>query len=182
MFMNAPAGLLTPDPFSIAVNEVNAWRGRCLVAFTRAELAVTEALVRLSELDATVPLPHLAGERYATLVKQLRKRGDAPDTIVAIETFQANDELRSFLCHGVVRVLLDRHGEWQAVFTLLMLLRQKPDRQVLLVGAAQADAILHKLKRDQGRLENKIRSSVPPSSTAATELQIVRNLAPPPSK
>lgn len=82
--------------------------------------------------------------------------------------------IRSFLCHGVASVLLDRKGGWHAVFTLVMLLRQKVDRRTLLINVAEADAIATELRRDQQRLEAKLRTITSPINTRGAKLQIVQ--------
>lgn len=71
--MNAPAGLLAADPYDVAAGLVNAWRGRCLASFARAEHAVTEALITLSATDASIPLPLLVGQRYEALMAAVGK-------------------------------------------------------------------------------------------------------------
>lgn len=172
--MNAPTGLLTPDPFDAAAGAVNGWRGRCLASFTRAEHLVTEALISLAETDPTVDLPHLVGERYASLLKALDRRSDAADAVAAIATFQRHDELRSFLCHGVARILLDRNHGWNVVFTLVVLRRQKAERHLLLVTAAHAEALALEVRRDQQRLEARLRTAVPGSSITNADLQVIR--------
>ncbi len=172
--MNAPTGLLIPDPFDIAVADVNTWRGRCVASFTRAEHLVTEALITLAETDPSVTLPHLVGERYASLLKALNRRGDAAIAVAAVEAFQRHDELRSFLCQGGARILLDRSQGWNAIFTLTTLLRQRVERRFLLVTAANAEALALEVRRDQQRLEARLRSAVPASCNKAAELQILR--------
>lgn len=70
--------LLPMEPFVAATAEANEWRGRCLDTFSRAEIAVTECLLALSQVEepgAKIRLPHLVGQRIDALSRALEPGG-----------------------------------------------------------------------------------------------------------
>ena len=115
----------------------------------RAEHAVTEALLTLAEADTTLPLPSLVGQRYGALLAALGARDDEAQAIEAITTFQRHDELRSFLCHGLTKVMLDRAGGWHVALTLLTLRRKNADRRHHLLDETGAALLATDLRREQ---------------------------------
>jgi len=161
--VTASVALPLVDLFAPATETVNAWRGRCLASFARAEAAISVALVTLGG-----PVPLLVGQRQAALATRLRGRSDALDACAALDAFGVHDPLRRFLCHGDSRVTLDRRGRWQASFTLLVPERDGVGRRFLLIDEAEATALASALARDRQRLVCALERLGPFSSGCAT--------------
>jgi hypothetical protein len=159
--------------FGKAAQAIHAWRGHCIATFARAERAATEALLRLALRDVDVELPLLVGAKLEALHCALKRCEDphAPTAIVALSRFRAHDQLRAYLCHGDVKTTLDRTGKWQAVFTLVALLKQRADRTVLVVEETTATSIARALHRDQQRFIVQI-SGVAATAVAPIALRI----------
>jgi hypothetical protein len=107
------------EPFSRATDRVNAWRGRCLESFSRAESAVTETLAALSQVNGrgvNVRLPHLIGQRFEALKEAIVTGGpfeaEGGAALPALEWFHSHADRRAALCHGVGQVTLDRRERW----------------------------------------------------------------------
>jgi len=102
----------------VARAEIEAWRGRCVDLYSRSELAVSSTLEAALVAGLPAPLRHLAGQRLSDLgalaasTKGTTKQHNA--LLAAIRDWQAMDESRSFLAHGVLKELLDRNGNWSA--------------------------------------------------------------------
>ena len=69
--MTAPIAIPLEDRFGPATEAINAWRGRCLMLFARAEASVSEALVMKAGDPGKPMLPLLVGQRFAALEKRL---------------------------------------------------------------------------------------------------------------
>ena len=147
--MTAPAPILVPalpqQPFDAASEGVNAWRGRCLDAFARAEAAITECLVFLSdpaETGKTVRMPHLVGQRMEALSLALAAIGTpGPDVVhaqAALTALRDHDGLRTMLCHGVGNITLDRNGRWTVVLRLTALRARRVVRDMLTLTEQEA--------------------------------------------
>lgn len=177
--MTAPTAIPLEDRFAPAIETVNAWRGRCLASFARAEAAVSDALVTLGAADGKAVLPLLVGQRFTTLATRLESRADATDAVAAIRAFAAHDQLRTFLCHGDSRILMDRRGRWSAVFTVVSPNKRAITRRVLLVDAEEAARIALELQRDQQRLGAQLGRAVPgrPDAEEPVALRIVESHA-----
>jgi hypothetical protein len=119
--MNAVADLQPSIPvelFAEARARVNEWRGRCVDGLVRAEAAVTECLLAMSEVPergGKVALPHLVGQRYAALAAAISEGGafasEGAQLVAALGAFREYDVLRTALCHGVGRVTLDQKAQ-----------------------------------------------------------------------
>ncbi|MDB5581539.1 MAG: hypothetical protein JWR80_6715 [Bradyrhizobium sp.] len=147
--MTAPAPNLVPalpqQPFDAASDGVNAWRGRCLDAFARAEAAITECLVSLSEPEKSgkaVRMPHLVGQRMEALSHALAAIGTpGPDVLhaqTALAALRDHDGLRTMLCHGVGNITLDRNGRWTVVLRLTALRARRVVRDMLTLTEQEA--------------------------------------------
>ena len=158
--MTAPVVISLEDRFRPATEAVNAWRGRCLASFARAERAVSEALWALGGAAGKTALPLLVGLRYAALAARLEERGDLPDALVALRAFGAHDDLRIFLCHGDSRITLDRSGRWLTTFTLVCGRGDGVERRFLLVEDDDATSLIKVLDRDRRRLVSVLERTV----------------------
>lgn len=172
--MNAPVTIVAVDDFGVATNAVNTWRGRCMHSFTRAEVVVTETLAVLAQTTSSALLPHLVGQRFEILAEALRKSGDAPAALEAVEAFRAHGELRNMLCHGDCKVTIDRNGGWQATFTMITLRRGAVERRFLMIDPEEAKAVAHMLSRDQQRLVTQLARIVPPASYVGRDRVLLR--------
>ena len=167
--MNAIAKIedahLSRQPFDRAHDSVNAWRGKCLHAFTCAEAAVTETLLVLSEVPEKgndVKLPHLVGQRFEALETAL-----SPDAAIftkgsniaeALADFRIHEPLRVMLCHGVGKVTVDRKGKWTFVVRTLALRSKKPSRNVRVIEEDEACEIAKNLARSSQKLCDELRN------------------------
>ena len=125
-----PAGARIPlpkEPFDDAVQRVNEWRGRCIDAFTRAEMAVTDCLVAVVGTDRgkKIKLPHLVGQRFAALTAAVVPGGpfevEGRLALPPLKAFEELNVVRTFLCHGVADVTLGRQCRWTAVLHIVSL-------------------------------------------------------------
>ena len=163
-FMNAPVTIPVIDEFAAATHAVNAWRGRCLHSFTRAEVIVTETLAVLAKTTADALSPHLVGQRFEMLAGVLRNRDHAAAAIDALETFRSHGDLRNMLCHGDSKVTIERSGRWQASFTMVTFRRGTVERRYLMIDPDEAAAVATMLMRDQQRLSAQLVRIVPPET------------------
>lgn len=137
--------------WSGCIDDFNEWRGACLDSFTRVEHAVTETLILLCPVagtDGGPMLPHLTGGRVEALAKALRREDPGGRAVAALEAFAPHQELRTILCHGVAKVVIDRYGRWSVLITVLELRGGRPIRR--LVEFTQRDLLdrLVALRRD----------------------------------
>ena len=123
---------------------MNAWRGRCLDAFARAEAAITVCLIFLSaaETEHTVRLPHLVGQRREALGHALAAMGTQGQDVLkaqsALTALRDHDQLRTMLCHGVGSMSLDRNGRWTVVLRLTVLRSRRTVREMLTLTEREA--------------------------------------------
>jgi hypothetical protein len=147
----------SPDWDSIFA-EVNAWRGTCVHHFSSVEAAVAETLLALSEVSpSTIPLRHLIGQRLADLVAATADGGPFEEAgkIAQLELAhyrEQHEHFRNLLCHGLVKVTVERGGRWMLVLRLLAFRSGKADRSTLVLEQNEAVARLEALRRDAQRL------------------------------
>lgn len=157
--MNVAVGTLL-DPAAAAhedaTTRVNAWRGRCLASFARAEMAVSEALLSLAATREDIALPHMFGQRVTALRSAVATRDEGRELEAALAAFAMHLPLRVFLTHGDVQVTLDRTGRWQVVLTVLALKRGDGERSFLVVDEEEAQEIARALGRDRQRLVTRL--------------------------
>ncbi|MBY8823847.1 hypothetical protein [Sphingomonas colocasiae] len=162
---------LPPEPFDAARDKVNALRGRCMDAFARAEEAVTETLLVMAETERgkAIRLQHLVGQRFDELNTALGEggafAGEGKAASATLAAFRQHDDLRAFLCHGVAKVTLDKHGRWTVVMRVLALRARKAARTHRAMEqdevAQLADQLAkasRKLCSQLGDLQAKVRS------------------------
>src|SRR5690606_36645858 len=114
-----------PLAWEAAVGEVNSWRGQALQHFAVAETAASETLLLMASLPggANVRLRRLVGQRFEDL--RLAIGSDGPfarqgvKAAEALEAFSRHETLRAYLCHGMAKVALDRHGHWIVILKVL---------------------------------------------------------------
>lgn len=104
--MNAISPMPPPhlDAWSEATRRVNAWRGEVIHWFTFTELAVSKALL---ELTNGKKLARMVGPRFKTLATMLN--GDHAEELSAFAPLLDD---RIALCHGASKISIDRNGAW----------------------------------------------------------------------
>ena len=111
----------------------DAWRGQCLQLFARAERCVAETLECAQELDAKVPLRHLAGQRLKDFSDLAASNGTLKEVAAltnAIDRWRLVEEKRLFLAHGVSLEARDKSGEWVVLLdTKVYSAKQKEQRR-----------------------------------------------------
>ena len=154
-----PDGALLADVFDDACGQINMWRGRCIDAFSRAEAEVTETLLSLSQVPErgiNVKLPHLLGQRLDALASVIGDDGEfhkeGRRAIKALSDFRAHEPLRTILCHGVAKILVDRTGKWTLVLRLLALRSKKSVREELMMEKERAESDLAALRSASRKL------------------------------
>lgn len=158
--MNAETNIsqLPPEPFDLARDNVNAWRGRCLDAFARAEEAVTETLLRLAENDRgkSLRLLHLVGQRFDELSIALSENGpfsgECKGAYEALQIFRQHNQLRVLLCHGVGKITLDKRGRWTVIMRILALRQRKATRSEQVLHEDEAEQLADELAKASKRL------------------------------
>lgn len=154
---------LPHEPFANATIAVNEWRGRCLDVLTRAETAITECLVAMSEVPgrgANVQLPHLLGQRLEAFAAAIQQGGPfeaegAPARAV-IGRYRDCHGVRNLLCHGVVKVTLDQQGRWTAVFRMVTLRSNHLHRETMVFSQAEADDFFMKVTQMSRDLSSQV--------------------------
>lgn len=147
---------------------VNAWRGRCLNAFARAEQAVTEALDRLSRdaaRGATVKLPHLVGQRFEALASAISEDGafgkDAGPARKALEAFRAHDAVRPLLCHGLGKISVDQSGRRTLVIRMTTFKGRRAERSMSVSEEGEARRLADQIHADAQRLQSRLALLLP---------------------
>jgi hypothetical protein len=150
-------------PWTRAAFEVNAWRGACLQAFSRAEAAVTETLLSLSGTGgsvASVQLRHLVGQRLEDLAQALEREaafeGEAMAAREALASFRTFEKLRAHLAHGVARVALERNGSWVVLLLHIAIRQRAAERSTVAFDQAEAAEALNDLERNTQRLDSAL--------------------------
>jgi hypothetical protein len=106
--------------FQIARGEIDGWRGQCLDLYARAEQAVGDTLELAVQRRKSVGLRHLAGQRLSDLENLIAvepaTENQRKSVCKAIEGWHEMEANRAYLAHGNVHELIDRQGQWWAVF------------------------------------------------------------------
>lgn len=153
-----------PEPqWLLAQDAVNAWRGRCLNAFARTEVAVSETLQYLAEYHergGNIKLPHLVGQRFEALETALAPDGpfasEGKEVLNALQKFRQHDALRTPLCHGSGKITLDQAGRWTLVLRVVSFRSRRMERQVLVWEEDEAQVVARELQADAQRLCSKL--------------------------
>lgn len=110
------------DPFIVAQNHFDSWRGRCLDHFSRIERKVGDALEEASRLGKVGKFQYLASQRLDDLDKLFDSEELSPKQVAAFQNvmnlFRFVEPKRAFLAHGEIRILQDRQRVCYANFDL----------------------------------------------------------------
>ena len=155
-----PALTSQPVNWDSIFAEVNAWRGACMHHFSAVEMSVTETLLALSAtmpVGASVRLRHLIGQRFEDLAAAISADGPFNEpgrtAVEELSQFRVKHEaFRSLLCHGLVKVTVERSGHWVLVMRILSIRARQAERSAVALEQGEAEALLVALKRDGQRL------------------------------
>lgn len=165
--MNAATPLSLPqaEAWPSLWNQANGWRGRAMEEFARAEMAVSEALIQLAAVPGRgegITLPHLAGQRFSVLAKQVAEGGphaaQGKGVAQALSEWRDHEALRALLCHGVATITVDHRGRWHLILRLVAFRAGKPVRDMLVLDEEEAAARLQVLHAARQRLEGRLRA------------------------
>lgn len=157
--MRAPASTTRPIDFETAGARVNEWRGQMVENFSRAEHAVTEALLVFNSIKPEIKgskFPHLVGKRFNRLAVCLAAITTPSSHVVtassALCDFRTHEPLRAMLCHGVTNIALDRSGAWVAILRLVTFKAGSSAVSCQTLEEAEAKECLERLIGDRRRL------------------------------
>lgn len=132
--------------------------------FARAEAAVSEALLSLSELPGRgeeVSLPHLVGQRYAALSELVGENGafaaEGKGVAKSLAEWSGHHTFRTLLCHGMATVTLDHRGRWHLVMKMLTFRSGEAVRESMVIDEEEAAERLTVLHAARQRLEGRLR-------------------------
>ncbi len=164
--MNAVTPIITPaaDPrWEEAVQWVNAWRGRCVQCFAKAEGAVSETLLALAAVPGrgdAVRLRRLVGQRFEDLSSAIGGAGpfatEGGAAALALEAFRQHEPLRPVLCHGIGKVALDRQGQWLLLLKLVCFRGREPERTSMAIEQQEAAELLADLEARGRKLSSAL--------------------------
>lgn len=145
-------------------DDVNAWRGECVHHFSQVEMAVTETLLALGadkQDGATIRLRHLIGQQYEDLVSAISPTGSfAKVGKSACELLTCYREqhlaFRAMLCHGTMKVSVERNGRWLLIVRSLSIRSRKAVYDEQIIEQTTAQARLAALKRDGQKLSTAL--------------------------
>ena len=132
--------------------------------FARAEAAVSEALLLLSEVPGRgepVSLPHLVGQRFAALGELVSENGafaaEGKGVAKSLAEWNVHHSFRSLLCHGTATVTVDHRGRWHLVLKMLTFRSGEAVREAMVVDEDEAAERLTALHASRQRLEGRLR-------------------------
>ena len=161
--MNAHVSIDQPELVShrTATARANAWRGRCLNYFCRAERLISDELERASE---TEKLPLLLSQRLNRLTKGCDTSSARSHAIAAFEKLL---NLRNAVAHGDGSIFIDAKGQW----LLLLEYRSRTgliERTIRETNAKALHIEIHKVvQRLEAHLKPNPRSSDPGGTPSA---------------
>ena len=142
--MNAPAVIVPPlsEWHRIAIHDANAWRGRCINLFARAERVVTNSLP-----GASKPKAPLLGQKLDMLAKAM---SDRAEVLASINAFKELTELRNAIVHREGRVFSDAKGGW------LLQFEATPGNDCLRVSDLEAEELRRQIQRAVDKLASNL--------------------------
>lgn len=146
------------------LNEVNAWRGACLHHLSAVERAVTEALLTLNDAPSrgeTIRLRQLIGQRFEDLTTAIRADGpfatEGQAASAELADYRDTQEaFRTLLCHGAIKVTIDRNGSWTLIIRSLSIRSRQAERDITVIEQADAYERLEVLKRQGQKLASTL--------------------------
>ena len=133
---------------SMATEEANGWRGRCVNLFARAEFAVGGALL---ERQPAARMPMLVGQKVQRLSDDL----NSPEIRKRLDEFAALLADRTALTHGRGKPWVDKSGSW--LLTLEWVSNKGLERRVFT--AKEAMAFHQQLRTAVQRVEAALKST-----------------------
>ena len=148
-----------------ALGAVNTWRGQAIYCFAKAEFAVSETLLALASLPTggtSVRLRPLVGQRFEDLRAAVDAGGpfggEGAKAAAALADFRQYEDLRPYLCHGLAKIAMDKHGQWLVVLRLLAFRGRNEERSSVTYERREAEAILAELRTASQRLAASLQS------------------------
>ena len=142
------------DVHRSAVDRANAWRGRCIDTLAQGEAAVTDCLLRMvndADRGAKVKAERLLGQRLQSLANAIDPNGpfaaDGKGAVSKLKDFREHEALRTMLCHGKGKVLVDCSGRWSLFLVNVEITNRKPTRHERIIHEVDADTLAGALKR-----------------------------------
>ncbi|MDE2560738.1 MAG: hypothetical protein KGL48_00695 [Sphingomonadales bacterium] len=137
-----------------------SWRGRCVNTFARGEDAIGRVLETARSAGHDVRLQHLAGQRLKAL-RDLSDRLKATEPQrkawqIALDAWQALDEDRAYLAHGVMITLRDRRGNNFLRQSMTVYKSDKADRRERLLPCDFTGEFEERLKRAYADLRREL--------------------------
>lgn len=143
----APA--LSDALWEAATHSAQLWRATVIDVLAQSEAVVSETLLVLAaapKRGSSVKLHQLLGQRLDELEKALKANGafgvEGKAALPKLTAFRQYEELRAALCHGVVKVTLDRKRQWVVLIKLLSLAQNGTKRIVMTFEQQEAAAVL----------------------------------------
>jgi len=124
--------------------------------FSQVEMAVTETLLALEEVKrdgATLRLRHLIGQQYEDLATAIGpngpfvKEGKASYSVLS-QYREHHEAFRGLLCHGTIKISVDRNAKWLLVVRSLSIRSRQAVRNEMILEQSEALSRLASLKRD----------------------------------
>lgn len=152
--------------------EIEAWRGRCLNVFSRAEKAVTDSLLKARETDNTTRLEPLAGQRLNALeklVSEQRSTESQKNALVsALSSWRKHDEKRPYFSHGIMTELIDRTGQWHVRVDFIAVQKGACEPRRMMMSKSEAEefeAGLHAAFKSLSGQLGQLRKRIQPQTT-----------------
>ncbi len=164
-------------PHDLAKAEIEAWRGRCLNTFARAEKAVTETLTKVREREPKISLEPLAGQRLSALDKLAGEHSTTcaqkAALISALSDWRSLDVKRPFFSHGIMTELTCRTGQWHVQLDFIAIRKGVSEPQRLnwsKLEALEFEERLHTafkaMASQLGQLRKRLQSQNPADNQA----------------
>lgn len=132
--------------------------------FSQVEMAVTQTLISLSAAKrdgATLRLRHLIGQQYEDLEAALSSSGPFAKEGKSVYDFLSSyrdqhEAFRALLCHGTIRVSVERNGQWLLVVRSLSIRSRQAVYNEQIIEQSAAQERLAALKRDGHKLSTSL--------------------------
>ncbi|MXP40226.1 hypothetical protein GRI75_01030 [Altererythrobacter soli] len=144
-------GELPPRPLDIAASQIDAWRGRCISLFARAESAVGRSLELAAVHGNAVKLRHLGGQRLADLIALTEgcagTAKQAESLRSALIQWKAVESHRTFFAYGVATALLNKKSHWYVVLDFTAYRGNSPEAERWTLSSQEAEEFEERLAR-----------------------------------
>lgn len=154
MSMEGISGFLQHD---IARAEIEAWRGECLDLAAQCEAMIGALLELARDRGFEVELHEHSAQRTHEAVRLVDLVGgtdeEIKDALDALALWQGVESRGDLLSRGALTELLDRGGQWYAVFDMVAYRAGKPFKGRWALNREDADEFAAQLARAHTRLK-----------------------------